>query len=31
MTKYRPPFRLVIEMVIDKSLGFTSGLVAYLD
>lgn len=31
MTDYRPPFSFVVDVPVDKSLGFNSRLVAYLD
>ena len=31
MTDYRPPFSLVIEVPVDKSLSFNSRIMTYLD
>lgn len=31
MTDYWPPFSFIIDVLVDKSLGFNSCLVAYLD
>jgi len=31
MTDYRPPFSFVIDVLVDKSLGFNSRIVTYLD
>jgi hypothetical protein len=31
MTDYWPPFSFVIDVLVDKSLGFNSCLAAYLD
>ena len=31
MTDYRPPFSLIIDVLVDKSLGFNSCFMAYFD